>query len=99
MTHTIGRIMPTNPDSRQQPKSLAHKMLVKHQQSKGRAVRRRKSMCIFITDDAGGKTVLDRRTNQQLGYILPTVSDEVLAASPGIQSWSKQGNARTPTQS
>lgn len=51
---------------------------------------------VFIDTEEGGKQVfLD---GKNIGYILPTVSDEVLRASPGIQSWSQAGSKSTPTR-
>ena len=86
-----GKIMPRNPDSRQQPKSLAHKMLEAHVAAgPTRRITRRKRTLWFLRDDAfEGTLVVDAKTGKQWGKILPTVSAEVLAASPGIQGWSK----------
>lgn len=43
----------------------------------------------YTHDDKGGRQVRDKETGDELGYIRPKASEEVLAASPGIQSWSK----------
>ena len=92
-----GQIMPPVSDSRQQPKSYAHKILEAHVRAKrslsiADALRGRRSnirRCHFDRDEHGGSVVRCAFTGRHFGYILPTVSDEVLAASPGIQSWSK----------
>ena len=91
-----GTIMPQVKDSRQQPKSLAERLIDERVKTRnwrqlvGRSRRvYRERTCTFMTDSDGGKMVFDRFTNQALGYILPTVSDEVLRSSPGIQAWSK----------
>jgi len=96
VTGVIGKLMPERRDSRQQPKSRAMVML------QARSDRRRmvnldnkypvmakRRACEFFHDVAGGIEVYSSTTGQHLGYIKPTVSDAVLRASPGIQSWSK----------
>ena len=84
-----GRLMPQVADSRQQPKSLAHKMLAAHVAKAPEApVNGRHRQCIFIRDDAGGAVVLDRHSQQHMGYIVP-VDMVAVATSPGIQSWSR----------
>lgn len=85
----IGRLMPRMPDSRQQPKSLAHKLLDAQQalQSVYDSVQaRRRHDCTFI--DAMDGTVVKGPSGNDMGLILPKASAAVLAASPGIQSWS-----------
>ena len=92
----IGRIMPQQPDSRQQPKSLAHRLIeerVKNERYHKLVPPPRPPMrrhdCTFIRFGRDGAAVLDRHSGQQLGTIMQTVSEEVLRSSPGIQSWSK----------
>jgi hypothetical protein len=56
-----------------------------------------KGEMVFVENEEGGKQVfLD---GKNIGYLLPTVSDEVLRSSPGIQSWSQAGSTTSPTKS
>ena len=96
-TRCIGRLMPENPDSRQQPKCAAHRMLEQRMADKRWASitealvpRRTHYRTIEFTNHPfGGHNAYDAYTGQALGHVLPSVSPEVLAASPGIQSWSR----------
>lgn len=98
----IGQLMPQNDDSRQQPKSLCHKLLEKrHLDDIWRSLidanwpptwdrnswRPNLNTVSFIRFGDGGSVALDRYTGQALGTILPTVPVENLQF--GIQSWSK----------
>lgn len=91
----VGRIMPTRPDSRQQPKCLAMRLL--EERKKNERYHKlvpptpppaRLRECAFITDADGGKRVVGVYDGKDYGYILPTVPVKVLRASPGIQGWS-----------
>ena len=55
-----------------------------------------KGKLVFKHDDKGGMEVFDEN-GKAMGYVLPTVSEEVLRASPGIQSWSVSGSKTNPT--
>ena len=102
----IGRIMPQVSDSRQQPKSLAERLIQKRVDHDKYCCdaddrqRRNRGSLVFLKFQSGTRVYEpygNRLGGKCYGIILPTVSDEVLAASPGIQSWSKQGATNSPT--
>jgi len=100
----VGRLMPQFSDSRQQPKSGAAKLIEQRVQWRRRSAvlagpaPRRRCVLHFERLPGNGAIVSMRGTGQCIGTVLPTISDAVLAASPGIQSWSRAGATNTPTQ-
>lgn len=93
----LGWMMPPRFDSRQQPKSLAEKLL--ERTARRAKVRRlidpppRRYNLTFI--DTMDGTEVRGPDGRPMGLILPTVSD---AAAAGLQSWSKAGSTNSPTR-
>lgn len=108
----VGRMMPPRFDSRQQPKSLAMRLVEQRTRpSKTRLIlsetragvfvpplEQHPQKNVYVRTGRGGSFVFDGDTGKNIGTILPTVSDEVLRSSPGLQSWSKDGATNSPTR-
>jgi hypothetical protein len=91
----VGRLMPQVDDSRQQPKSLAEKLVVERRKTaiwrelvgfNRLPPRSYRNTLAFHRFGNAGAEVFDVFTRQAYGTIMPTVPREALGY--GIQSWS-----------